>query len=366
MTSRLLSSSLIVALAAATPLLAVSPSVLAAETARTTSPSSPSVSVVRAAINDVVQTVVFTGTLVAREEVLVSPEVEGLRIVELLADEGDEVSTGQVLARLDRQTLEIQLAQNAASIAKIEASLVDARNSYDRTKTLQSQGNAAPSTLDKTVASLRGLEADLALTQAQRRDIELKLARTEIKAQRPGVISRRTAKIGQQATSAGEPLFRIIANSEIELEAEIIETRIAQIRKGAKAIISVSEGKTVHGKVRLVPSEVDKSSRLGKVRIALDKDPVLRIGAFGRGTIEIARSRGVTIPLGALVNSEKGARVQVVVGDKVETRQVKIGIRSEALVEIVEGLTEGDMIVLRAGSFLRDGDQVRPVIVANR
>ena len=366
MTHRVFSVSLFLALVAVMPgQTGFIPSAQAAEAARTSSPS-PSVSVVRAAKNDIAQTVVFTGTLVAREEVLVSPEVEGLRIVELLADEGEEVKEGQVLARLDRQTLEIQLAQNAASIAKIEASLVDARNSFDRTRTLQSQGNAAPAALDRSVASLRGLEADLALANAQRRDIELRLSRTELKAQRAGLISRRTAKIGQQATSAGEPLFRIIANGEIELEAEIIETRITQIKRDAKAFVSVSEGKTVNGKVRLVPSEVDKVSRLGKVRIALEKDPSLRIGAFGRGTIEIARSSGVTIPLGALVNSEKGSRVQVVVGDKVETRMVRIGIRSETMVEIVEGLSEGDLVVSRAGSFLRDGDMVRPVLAANR
>ncbi len=345
-------------------LLALSPvSAHAAEEARTTSAPSPSVSVVRAARATISETVVFSGTVVARDEVLIAPEVEGLRLIELLADEGDTVQAGQVLARLDRQTTDIQLAQNAAAIQRASASLADARAGYERTKTLNANGNAPQATLETREAALKAAEADLATAEAQRRDLQLRLARTEIKAPRAGFISRRTAKIGQLVSGQGEPLFRLVTDGEIELEAEILETRLARIQPGQPARVIGQDGKTHPGTVRLIASEVDRVSRLGKVRINLGKNRELKIGAFGRGQIDTATSTGLVVPIGAVTITDSGASVQTVKDGKVSRRAVTLGLRSLKEAEITSGLAEGELIVLRAGSFLRDGDDVRTVLV---
>ncbi len=96
-----------------------------------------------------------TGSLVAREEILVGPEVEGLRITEVLADEGARVKKGDVLARLVADTLDAQLAQNdaalarttaaiaqaKASIVQAEARLVESRNAFERAKPLRQAGH---------------------------------------------------------------------------------------------------------------------------------------------------------------------------------------------------------------------------------
>jgi len=337
-------------------------SVLAADDARTTSAPSPSVSVVRATSARIAETVVFSGTIVARDEILIAPEIEGLRLIELLADEGDEVKAGQVLARIDSQTTEIQLAQSAASLLRAQANLTDARAIFERTKTLNANGNAPQANLDTREAALKAAEADYATAAAQRRDLELRLSRTQIKAPRDGFISRRTAKIGQLASGAGEPLFRLVADGEIELEAEILETRLTLIKAGQPASVIGQDGAAHPGTVRLVASEVDRVSRLGKVRIALGKNRALKVGAFGRGQIDTASATGIVLPIGAVAISEAGAKVQIVVDGKVEARDVKTGLRSLTNVEIKEGLSEGDLVVLRAGSFLRSGDTVRTVL----
>ncbi len=89
---------------------------------------SPAVTVMEAKKISFVDNVLVTGSLVPREEVLVGPEIDGYRLTELLAEEGDQVKKGQVLARLSREILEAQLAQNSASIAKTQAAIDQVRN----------------------------------------------------------------------------------------------------------------------------------------------------------------------------------------------------------------------------------------------
>jgi hypothetical protein len=124
----------------------------------------------------------------------------------------------------------------------------------------------------------------------------------------------------------------------------------------------VDEEHTIAGRVRNVYPEVDRATRLGRVRISLAKDPALRVGSFARGTLEVARRTGVAVPLGAVLYGTEGASVQVVVNDRVETRRVRTGLSAGGLIEIREGVVAGEPVVARAGSFLRHGDPVRPVI----
>ena len=376
----------------ASPAVERGPSIAVAEPPRTAATPllTPVVTVARAVEREIVERAIVTGTLVPREEVLVAAEVEGLRIVEVLAEEGDVVKQGQVLARLSRDLLEAQLAQNAASLARSEAAIaqakstilqaeaanVEAQQGLERARALQRTGNTTEAVLEQRVALARGAEgrlaaardglriaeADRAAQEAMRREIEVRLSRTEIKAPVAGIVSRKTARIGATASSVGDPLFRMIKDGEIELEGEVPETQVTRLAKGAPARIVIDATRTLDGRVRRVDPEVDRATRLGKVRIALPKNEGLRIGAFARGTVEVARRTGVAVPLSAIVYDAEGSTVLAVVDDKVEARRVRAGLSAEGFVEIVEGLAAGESVVARAGSFLREGDVVRPVV----
>lgn len=350
----------------------------------------PAVTVARATVSPLVETTLVTGTLVAREEILVAPEVEGLRVVQLHADAGDVVERGQVLATLERATLEAQLAQSKAALARADAGIAQAKSqilqaeaaakeaaaAFERAKPLNNTGvvsdavrdqreAAARTTAAQLVAARDGLkvaEAAKAELEAQHSTIVWRLSKTEVKAPRAGVVSRRTAQIGGLASAAAAPLFRIIADGEIELDAEATESRLARIKVDQKAVVEVAGVGNVEGVVRLVSPEVDRETRLGSVRILLGKTAGLRVGAFGRGRIVTARSRGLTVPASAVLFGEEGeAVVQRVVNGKVEVTAIRTGLRSEGLVEVRTGLAEGDLVVAKAGTFLRDGDAVQPV-----
>ncbi len=350
----------------------------------------PAVTVAPAAERELVERVTVTGTLVPRDEILVAPEVEGLRIVAVRVEEGSVVKAGEVLAVLSRDILETTLAQNTAQLARAvaaiaqaksqileaEAASVEARQALERAEALARSGNSTQALLEQRVSAARAAgarlaasrdalaiaEADRASSEAQRREVEVRLARTEIKAPAAGIVSRKTARVGATAMGSGEALFRIIRDGEIELEGEITETQLARLKEGAPARVQIDDERAIEGRVRNVFPEVDRATRLGKVRIALGRDAALRIGSFARGSVEVARRTGLAVPLSAVLYGADGATIQVVVNDRIETRRVRTGLSAGGFIEIREGVSAGEPVVARAGSFLRQGDPVRPVV----
>ena len=257
----------------------------------------PAVTVTEARRISFVDNILVTGSLAPREEVLVGPEIDGYRLTELLAEEGDHVQKGQALAKLSREILEAQLAQNSASISKTQAAMDQVRNqiaeseatlrqvedAFNRVKPLRESGVASQATFDDREAAFRTARARLAaqreglklaeaeqlLIRAQRQELEIKLGRTDIRAPADGVVSRRTARMGAVSSSSAEPLFRIIKDGEIELDAEVPEFFMTKLKAGQRARVEIEGVGERTGTVRLVSQEVNTSSRLGRVRIFL-------------------------------------------------------------------------------------------------
>ncbi len=351
----------------------------------------PAVTVVTAARGTVVETLPVIGTLIAREEVLVSPRIDGLAVVDIAAEEGDLVAAGQVLARLSRDLLDTSLAENTAQIAHAEAAVaqadaqvaeaqatrIEAESAFGRTSALTGSGIASRETFDErqmaartaaarertSAAAALAARADLDLARAQRGELMVRLARTEVRAPVAGRISRRAARLGAVVASAGDPLFRIIEDDTVELEADVPETFLPRLRPGQTARVTLAGEATARGgTVRLVAPELDRATRLGRVRIAIDGAPAT-IGGFGRAVIEVGRRDGVVLPLSAILFEADGARVQVVRDGVVHTTPVVVAAR-DATRARVDGIAPGESVVAVSGSFVRDGDQVTPVPAA--
>ncbi|HEY1942603.1 MAG TPA: efflux RND transporter periplasmic adaptor subunit [Roseiarcus sp.] len=362
----------------------------AAEAERLVEP--PTVTVATARKRAFVDRLFVSGTLVAREEAMVAAQVDGLSIVELDAEDGDKVAAGQVLARLDRSQLETLLAQNDAAIARADAAIAEgqsqidqtqaqlawATSDYDRASKLGAQILPA-STIEQRETVLRTARAQLAAAQhalavaqadrksrdAERSELQVRMARTEVKAPVAGTVSRRTARLGATSSGAGEPLFRIIEDGAIDLEADVPEQSIAKLRLGMPARIRLpGVSDEVDGSVRLISQEVDKASRTGKVRIALQAGAPARIGSFASGEITVSHSEGVGVPASAVQRDETGARLLVVRDGIVEQRRVGVGIAEGDSLEIRNGVAPNETVVARAAAFLRPGDRVRPTLAS--
>ncbi|MCU0800226.1 MAG: efflux RND transporter periplasmic adaptor subunit [Rhodobacteraceae bacterium] len=334
--------------------------------------------------------VIVSGLIGPVERVQVAPLIEGQPIETLQADVGDLVAAGQVLATLSKTTLELQLSQTNASlasaratIAQAEAQMLEARSAADeavrvneRTAALREQGaasqaaadtaaaNAISATARVTVAaqSLEAARAQVALVEAQMANAELSLQRTQVVAPVAGEVVERNATLGSVATAAGQPMFVIVKNNELELRGDVAEVDLLRLSVGQPASLRlVGVAEPLVGTVRLVEPSIDATTRLGRVRISIAEGANVRSGMFAEAEIIVGESLAPAIPATALGSAEGQPAVMKVTDGMVSRVTVTPGIRDGAMVEILQGLAIGDMVVTKAGAFVRDGDRINPV-----
>ena len=178
---------------------------------------------------------------------------------------------------------------------------------------------------------------------------------TSLRAPAAGLLTQVNTIVGAPASPQAGPMFRIAVNNEIDLDAEVPAVHMMKLNPGATVRISRDNGPDIVGRVRLVSPQIDRNTQLGHVRITLTNSPSLKIGMFAQASIDAKRSCGVAIPRTAIDH----LTVQVVKGNTVETRKVRVGLVSDTSTEILEGLDVGEIVVADAGSSLHDGDQIK-------
>ncbi|HEX2146957.1 MAG TPA: efflux RND transporter periplasmic adaptor subunit [Pseudorhizobium sp.] len=348
----------------------------------------PVVTVAQAQPRELIRRVPISGTLVPRDEVLIYPRINGYRVIELLAEVGDQVEEGDVIARLEDRTLRLELAQAEAAqararaaveqatsqVSSAEAGLTRAGSSLERTRQLQQQGTGTQAALDEAVAAELTAQAELqsarsgvtvAEAQLEEAQARLDVARENLQSAAitspvAGTISARNAQVGAIASVSGEPLFRIIKEGTVEARAEVIETDLALVEVGDPALVDVAGLGPVEGAVRLIATEVDPQTRLGTLRITLNQQEGLRPGLFAGGWITADSRKATAVPATAIISDAEGSYVLRVENGTVERREVEPGLVWQDWREVIAGLSNGDIVIARAGPFFDDGDAVRP------
>ncbi|MCP1198470.1 efflux RND transporter periplasmic adaptor subunit [Notoacmeibacter sp. MSK16QG-6] len=330
------------------------------------------------------------GTIAPRQEAVVGTNLSGLAILELLADEGDFVEKGEVLARLDTNSLDIQRIQAVAQrdaaeaqVAQAQSQVADARvavsqaeDALGRQEQLRKSGTVAKAALDDSRYSLDSARAKLstaeravtaaqsqiAVSDAQIRDIDRRIADAEVTALSSGLVLERNATLGAVVAAGSSPLFRIAVDGQLELAAEVSETELVSLEPGMKANVFLpGREEPIEGTVRIVDPEIDSVTRLGTVRIVLPKTSGLRTGAFARAEIQTVDRQAVAVPSTAILFDGRRPQLQKVVDSVIETTPVEIGVRTDGFIEVRNGVDAGDLIVSRAGTFVADGDRIRPI-----
>jgi multidrug efflux pump subunit AcrA (membrane-fusion protein) len=180
-------------------------------------------------------------------------------------------------------------------------------------------------------------------------------APVSLRAPAAGLLTEVRTVVGAPASPQAGPMFKIAVNNEIELDAEVPAVHMLKLNPGATVRISRDNATDLVGRVRLVSPQIDRTTQLGHIRISLASNPTLKVGMFARASIDAKRSCGVAIPRTAIDH----LTVQVVKGNTVETRRVRVGLVSDTSTEILEGLDVGEIVVADAGSSLHDGDQIK-------
>ncbi len=287
-----------------------------------------------------------TANLEAPGESQVVAKTSGV-MVQLLAEEGQVVHKGQVLARLDGDRVRLEAERSAATVNKLE-------NNYRRSQKLRQEKLVSADSDEQIRYELEAARASLALAR-------LELSYTNIIAPINGVVAQRMVKPGN-LINLNAPVFRIVDNSRLEAVLNVPEREMAVLKQGMplRMIVDAIPGQVFEGKVDRVSPVVDSGTGTFRVVCAFAGNEALRPGMFGR--IEVIfdqRQNILTIPRVALLEDEGETAVYVVRGNKSARVPVKLGYTTGEFAEILSGVKEGDRVITAGKVAVRDGTEVQ-------
>lgn len=321
--------------------------------------ASQTVSVQRATVTNLPRRVSASGDIAAWNEVVVGAETGGLTAVQVLVDEGAWVRQGQPLVKMNDDLLRAQIRQQEANVAAARATLAQMDAALGRARELHARGYLAKAGLDTAVANQGTASAQLQAAQAGLGETQTRLGQTTVRAPVAGLVSSRSVVKGQ-IVGAGAELFRIVRDGRLELNAEVPETQLAQVRPGMPAVIASDQLGEVPGSVRIVTPQVNADTRVGLARVALSTTGGFRPGMFARATINVGEQPAVTVPQMAIVYRDGKPGVFVLTsGDIAKFRPIVVGARTKDTVEVQQGVNGGDPVIVQGAGFLGDGDRVR-------
>ncbi|HEX6959388.1 MAG TPA: efflux RND transporter periplasmic adaptor subunit [Ferrovibrio sp.] len=292
------------------------------------------------------QQIEAVGSLRSEESVILRPEIAG-RIAEILFDEGRAVKRGEPLVRLDAAIARAQVSQARASI-------VLSRANFERARELFQRGAGTQRALDEATAKLSSDEASLALAQAV-------LDKSTIAAPFDGVAGLRQVSVGDYV-NPGQAMVNIESLDRLKVDFRVPEiyARLLAPDQAIRVRLDALPGREFEGRVYAIDPAFDANGRAAILRARLpNPDRQLRPGMFARVTLIVDERDALLVPETALLPSGTDIYVFRVVDDKAVQTKVKIGLRRDARVEILSGLSPGDRIVAEGAMKLRDGQFVR-------
>lgn len=292
-----------------------------------------------------------TASLEAPGEAQVVAKTSGV-MVQLLAEEGDQVTAGQVLARIDGDRVRLEAQRQLATVRKLE-------NNFRRSQELAAQKLVSAEASDQIKYDLESARASYALAK-------LELSYTNIIAPISGVVAQRMVKPGN-LIGLNAPVFRIVNNSHLEGVLNAPERELSRLKAGLplRMVVDAVPGKVFEGKVDRVSPVMDSGSGTFRVVCAFDNAPELRPGMFGR--IEVVydqRQDALTVPRSALLEDEGEPALYIVRGKIAKRTPVTVGYSNGELAEILSGVKEGDMVVTAGKVAIRDGTEVQVINAA--
>jgi RND family efflux transporter MFP subunit len=297
------------------------------------------------------------GIIQPRREIKIYPEVSGGRIVDTAVEVGEVISMGQVIAKLDSRSLRNGLERATAAVEAAIQEEGAAEAAIDRARRLASNGAVSKESVETLEASASRSKSTLLDAQAQKRDAEMELAKSEVVATVAGTVMSVDQRQGEVA-QAGAALVTIAVDGEFEAVALVPERWIAELAPGNVVAVSFEGGERTTGTVRLVDPSVDPETHMGKVYVSLPRRAGIKKGMFVRVSVETAVKQALWVPAKSVAWRTDGAKVFLFADGVVREIPVKAGEEADGLVPVDGGLVAGELVVVAGAGFLYDGDRV--------
>ena len=310
----------------------------------------------------VVETREAVGTVRAFESITVTAKVSGV-VESITFEEGQKVKAGDVLVRFDAEERRADIEQAAAELRRAQAQRDETRTRLDRAQALRRTGAGTEAQVDDLTAQIRTLESAIASAEARRKGAEARLDDLVIRAPFAGRLGTRSVSLGAYV-SPGTRITTLDDLSKVRLDFAVPENLLAKVQPGqiVRALSAAFGARLFEGKVAVIDPRVDPVTRT--IRLTADfanPDETLKPGMFLSVTVEVtAKDDAVVIPEEAIVGEGLRHLVFVVKDNVIERRLVRIGQRQDARIEIIEGLSPGETVVVRGVQRVRPGIAVDP------
>ena len=317
--------------------------------------------VLRVQTLELVQSLAIAGPLRASNSAFVKARVAG-ELQGLVLREGDRVSAGQVVARIDatESQARVRQAQQQAEAARAQVDI--ARRSFDNNRSLVEQGFISKTALDTSAASLAAAEASFRAAQAGADLANKSLEDTVLRAPMAGVVAQRLAQPGERL-AVDTRIVEIVDLSRLELEASLSPADSLLVQPGQEAVLSIEgASQTLSAKVLRVNPSAVAGSRAVLAYLAVQSNPGLRQGLFAQGRLSIGKLQVLAIPLAAVRTDKPLPYVLLIQDGAVVHQTVELGARGEQADQTmvgIKGLPERAVILSGTLGSQRAGTRVK-------
>ncbi len=306
----------------------------------------------------------YTGLIEARDKVVITPDVGG-KIARIYVEEGDRVKKGDLVAELDTRAIRLQLEQAQAALAVAEANLNDANRNLQRMERLKDEEAVSNQQYEKIKLAYEAAEAQRQQAEAAVNLAKYNLEVSLMRAPFSGVVASKNAEVGDVINpmmggfSSNSGVLTLMDFSQIRIEIDVSYEDIVRIRKGQKAELKVTSlpNASFVGRVAVVSMVADPSSKKFKVEVNVDNpDLILRPNTFGEVVLEVsAQEQALVIPQNALLENKY---VFIADGRQALKKEIGAGLQNSEWLEVVEGLKEGDLVIVEGNYGLEDGAEI--------
>jgi membrane fusion protein (multidrug efflux system) len=317
------------------------------------------VEVTRAAYEKVQHTLEAVGSFFPEDEVKVGTEVEGT-IKKLMADEGALIKKGDLLLEIDDEKFRLEVEESEAMLSEALRKLENSRATLNRMTRLYKEGVIGEQNYDDTRTQTLLMEANVENIKARLNRFKKSLKDTKVMAPIDGVVSTRSVSLGEYV-KVGAELFKIVDSNPLKLAFTIPENNAGEIKIGQTVQVEsrAFPDQTFSGKIYFINPKVDIETRTIEAKAWVENPAyTLKPGLYVNVKTVLEERKSLVLPESSVLVREGKTLIMSVEKNAIHYKPVTAGVRFDGKVEIIDGITPEDMVVLSGRSEISEGTRV--------
>ena len=302
------------------------------------------------------------GLIYSKSSPSLAVEVSG-RVGKIIADVGDEVKAGDILAKIDSEKYNLQFSQAKAEIARLSALLVNKELDLQRAEKLFKDNLVSEEMMDRTKADFKALKEQMNAADAQLRNANRLIEETNIKAPIESEVAIKHIDAGDYV-QPGMVVYELVDTKNLKVDLSFPEYLSPKLKKGLEVRITspTNPDEIVISKIKDIKPNIDSRNKSLTTIIDFENPGTWLPGASSRATVVFSKfENAIVVPQISVVRRSIGEVIYVVKGDSVKETLVKTGLRKEGYIQILEGIALNDEIVKDGAGFLTDSSIIEIV-----